>query len=301
MRRFIIALLLMVTTLVFSSVFFTDDGLAIERIITLLIGAEREVVLVSYSLDEPSVISTLNRLHDRGIDLQVIIDDSTVSRSMGAHPSFEILTDSSAALIHSKFIVIDRKTVVFGTGNFTCGSLGEDSNSFLVFESEEIADIFLDFYRAIKAGEARPPVKYSNMEFFLCPSEEARERVIRELLGGRKEIKVAMFAFTDSKILAALKFKSANGVKVSGVVDAWNSASQLERFLDSGLEVSWSENATVHDKTFIIDAKTVVTGSANATLSGWGKNREIIAIIYSGELSREFIQHIEFRRSRDDN
>jgi phosphatidylserine/phosphatidylglycerophosphate/cardiolipin synthase-like enzyme len=110
-----------------------------------------------------------------------------------------------------------------------------------------------------------------------------------------------MFAFTDSKILAALKFKSANGVKVSGVVDAWNSASQLERFLDSGLEVSWSENATVHDKTFIIDAKTVVTGSANATLSGWGKNREIIAIIYSGELSREFIQHIEFRRSRDDN
>jgi len=49
-------------------------------------------------------------------------------------------------------------------------------------------------------------------------------------------------------------------------------------------------------KTFVVDGRVVITGSANASLSGWGKNREIVAIIESRDLAQEFVNHFEYIR-----
>ncbi|HOI34574.1 MAG TPA: phospholipase D-like domain-containing protein [Mesotoga sp.] len=290
-----IALVLLINAAVLSVVFFTDDGTAVERIVELLESAGREVILVSYSLDDREVMESLERLGARGVDIKIMIDDSTVGRALGELTTLEMLTDSTQALIHSKFILVDRERVLFGTGNFTQGSLREDSNSFIQIDSKELAGIFVDFYEAIISGESREPKRFENMEFYLCPSEKAKERVISELMKARHEISFAMFAFTDPSVLSALKFKASRGVRVSGVLDSWNLSSPLEDFLSTGMEVIWGDASfTIHDKTFVIDGRKVITGSANATLSGWGKNREIVAIIDSEGLSRQYREHIEY-------
>jgi len=240
-------------------------------------------------------MESLERQGARGVDIKIMIDDSTIGRTLGESATLEMLTDSTQALIHSKFIVVDREKVLFGTGNFTQGSLREDSNSFIQIDSKELAGIFIDFYEAIISGESREPKCFENMEFYLCPSEKARERVIREIMKARHEISFAMFAFTDPSVLSALKFKASHGVWVSGVLDSWNLSSPLEDFLSTGMDVIWGDASfTIHDKTFVIDGRKIITGSANATLSGWGKNREIVAIIDSEGLSRQYLEHIEY-------
>lgn len=286
---------LLVSELLFSVVFFTDDGLAVDRILEFLHSAEREVLMVAYSLDEPLIIAELNELFERGVRVKAIVDNSTIERTMRQFPKFPVLTDNSQASIHAKFSVVDGEKVLFGTGNFTQGSLREDSNSFIVVYSRSFAADFTDFYRAIAVGESRSPFKHENMVLYLCPSQEAQESLINELLKAKTEIKFAMFAFTDPSILAALKFKASRGVQVMGIIDSWNDASPLREYLTSGMKVVRSEKSyTVHDKTFVVDGKVVITGSANSSLSGWGKNRETVAIIYSREVAECFSQHIEF-------
>jgi len=296
MKGIILACVALLSISVSASVFFTDDGGAVERIVEVLENAKEEVVLVSYSLDEQEIIACLNRLQRKGVRISAMIDNSTVSRVFEKSPEFRISTDTSAALVHSKFLVVDRRIVVFGTGNFTEGSLREDSNSFMIFESARLATLFLDYYSAIESGNSRRMTRIENMVFFLCPSEEARKHVINELTKARKEIRFGMFAFTDPQVLAALKFCASRGVRVIGVIDSWNDDSPLKDYLTSGMEVSESTSITVHDKTFVVDGRVVITGSANASLSGWGKNREIVAIIESRDLAQEFVNHFEYIR-----
>ncbi|MDD3460094.1 MAG: phospholipase D-like domain-containing protein, partial [Mesotoga sp.] len=205
MKRFFLAVVILLVAVTLPTVFFTDDGRAVERIVEILERAQEEVVLVSYSLDEQEVIDCLNRLYIKGLNVSVVIDNSTVSRTFAKSPQFKVMTDTTAALVHSKFIVVDSQIVVFGTGNFTEGSLREDSNSFIMIESESLALLFLDYYKAILTGDSRGVTSVGNMTLFLCPSEEARKRVIKELMSAKEEIRFAMFAFTDPKILAALK------------------------------------------------------------------------------------------------
>ncbi|KUK78611.1 MAG: Phospholipase D/Transphosphatidylase [Mesotoga prima] len=296
MKRFFLAVVILLVAVTLPTVFFTDDGRAVERIVEILERAQEEVVLVSYSLDEQEVIDCLNRLCIKGLSVSVVIDNSTVSRTFAKSPQFKVMTDTTAALVHSKFIVVDSQIVVFGTGNFTEGSLREDSNSFIMIESESLASLFLDYYKAILTGDSRGVTSVGNMTLFLCPSEEARKRVIKELMSAKEEIRFAMFAFTDPKILAALKFCASKGVRVFGMVDSWNEDSPLKDYLTTGMEVSRGVSITIHDKTFVIDRNIVITGSANASLSGWGKNREIVVIIESRDVANQFISHFEYVR-----
>ena len=298
MKRLLVFVLVLIEAALVAvpSVFFTDDGRAVQRILNVLEDAQEEVILVSYSLDETEIMKCLNHLERRGVRIEVMIDDSTVDRAFAKSPEFEIRSDTAAALVHSKFLVVDRQVVVFGTGNFTEGSLREDSNSFLVFESPSVAELFLRYFEAIETGVSLDEVNIGNIDFYLCPSQEARKRVIKELMGARREICFAMFAFTDPEILAALKFCASNGVRVTGIVDSWNEDSPLREYLTSGMEVDEGGAVTIHDKTFVVDGETVITGSANASLSGWGKNREVVAIIDSRELAKEFVNHFEYIR-----
>ncbi len=107
------------------------------------------------------------------------------------------------------------------------------------------------------------------MTLFLCPSEEALKsnQGVDEY---QEEVRFAMFAFTDPKILA-LKFCASKGVRVFGVVDKLErrfSAQRLSHYRNGGIT---GDSITIHDKTFVIDRNIVITGSANASLSGWGK------------------------------
>ncbi len=102
-----------------------------------------------------------------------MIDDSTVGRALGELTTLEMLTDSTQALIHSKFILVERKGSV-RNGQLHSGQPQEDSNSFIQIDSKELAGIFVDFYEAIISGESREPKRFENMEFYLCPSERQR-------------------------------------------------------------------------------------------------------------------------------
>jgi len=291
----IILLFLYILIIVFSfsvEVLFTENG-ALDDIISVISSAEKSVYLSSYSIDCKEIIDLLNSLNLKGVDVNVIIDDRSISRAFSAGINFNISGDKSSYLEHAKFVVIDEKMVVFGTGNFTYGGLIEDSNSFLVFDNERIAEIFLNFFFSIKNGSSDINLQESGYNFFLLPSGEAKDYILNRILKADESVVFMIYAFTDEDFMTAFKLCESRGINVEGIVDDWNYDSKLYDYFDDNIFINHNE-WLVHDKTIIIDDEYIITGSANFSKNGWKRNNEIVLFLKSKALAEEYLKHYNY-------
>jgi len=299
----IVALKLLVSALLFVAVavpavsfLSTMEHDVAGEILKLLDTAQGYVWMTSYSLDHQGVVGRLNGLFLAGIEVKVMIDSASSARTILSKPLFEVTVDSSSGLMHAKLLIIDGRTAVFGTGNFTQSGLLGDSNTFLVFNGCDHVQILQEFVQAILEGGSVASKKTGNTTYVMTPSESGRQMLLENVLGARKEIRFLSYAFTDTELLALLKYKSATGVSVRGVVDRWNEDySPVAQYLQTGLQVRFpSDNLRIHDKTIVIDRKIVITGSANHSFNAWQKNREVVAIIESAELAEKYLAHFSY-------
>ncbi|WP_063728379.1 phospholipase D-like domain-containing protein [Kosmotoga sp. DU53] len=273
----------------------TENSDVPYELVKLIDTAESTVLLVAYSLDLDRIIESLNDAVERGVFVEAIVDDSSVTRTLSKKPKFKLLTDSSSALIHAKFLLVDNSFLVFGTGNFSRSGLINDSNVFVITDNEEIVQAFTEIYSAVISGNNYFDV-FQSIEIYLTPAPESKKRVIEELTNAKDEILFLSYAFTDPEILSVLKLKSAQGIEVKGVIDSWNkNSSPVFKWVTTGMRVRVNPNEwRVHDKIIIIDRKTAIFGSANLTLSAWERNREIIVIIELKEIVDRLINHFNY-------
>jgi len=274
--------------------YYSSDGLSlVKTVVHFLDSAESTVLFVAYSLDEPLIIDKLNELVAKGVHVKGIVDDSSIFRGLSLKPLFNLKCDSSKALIHAKFMIVDGHKSIVSTGNFTHSGLCEDSNTLLYFDSEEIALGLTKFYEAIEKGMKTPGFSEGKTFFYLTPQENVDEILLTRILSAEKSIYFMFYAFTDPRFLTAFKYMASKGVEVMGIVDDWNiSCSPLHTYFSSGIELRWNkEKWLLHDKTLIIDDELVITGSANLTKSAWSKNRELVVIIESKNIAMRFMRH----------
>lgn len=271
---------------------FTEENI-LDEIVSLISSAEESIYMASYSIDCKDVVDSLNYLSERGVDVELIIDDNSISRAFSAGINFDITSDNSSYLQHAKFIIIDGKIVIVGTGNFTYGGLIEDSNSFLIFRDEEIAQIFIEIYRNIKNGDSDISFEEDGFEFFLLPSDVTKDMILKKILNSKKSIYFMIYAFTDEDFMAAFKIAQSNGVDVFGIADDWNYDSKIIDYFDERVIINKDE-WLIHDKTIIIDEKYVITGSANFSKNGWLKNNEIEIFFESETMAKKYINHFNY-------
>ena len=103
------------------------------------------------------------------------------------------------------------------------------------------------------------------------------------------------FSFTDEEIADAILFKNLKDTR--GVFEKTQAASQYSQYLrlkDFGLNVKTDKNsAFMHHKVFIIDNKTVITGSYNPTGAGNYKNDENVVIIDDENIAKEYLKEFD--------
>jgi phosphatidylserine/phosphatidylglycerophosphate/cardiolipin synthase-like enzyme len=99
----------------------------------------------------PPLIDELIQLHKRGVDVALVCDH-TQARGKYEHPEIEQLraagiplvegTSQKHKIMHHKFAVRDKTTVLSGSWNFSL-SASEENNYFDIVESPERAALFL--------------------------------------------------------------------------------------------------------------------------------------------------------------
>jgi len=144
-------------------------------------------------------------------------------------------------------------------------------------------------------------ISYSKEVYFI-PKEgkKAENRLFYLFTHAKKDIKIAIYTFTNKKLAKALKIAAKKGVKITIIADKKTSKyhysviprlATLKNFniyLLSGKNYKANEKSKMHVKLSIIDNRYLVTGSANYSYSAFYKNYEYILIHQNKNLIAKF-------------
>ena len=207
-------------------------------------------------------------------------------------------------LMHNKFCIMDNKAVITGSFNFIENNQNYDNLVYI--ESKALASNYLDEFdelseRKFGSGEK---VKYPQavlnsirIENYFCPEDDCEQHLISLISSANSSIYFMTFAFTSNNVCDAIIEKHKKGIKVLGIFESsqFGKYSEEKRFkkekipfyVDSGKQ-------EMHHKVFIIDNKTVLTGSYNPTKSANIYNDENILIIHDKNIASLYLSEFNF-------
>ena len=237
-----------------------------------LIDLDRNGQLSTVEVAQRDAISILERA---GIN---IIDD-TADGSKGS------------GLMHHKFMVIDRQTVVTGSANFTLSGLVGDINNpaskgnvnhLLVVNNTQAADLFTEEFNYMwgnsalgitsKFGLAKPrrmpkTISWENnsvtIQFAPTSTQQSWSLSTNGLIANTiskatKSIDLALFVFSEQKLADILQTKKRSGVAIRGVFDAGFAYRYYSEVLDMlGLSLYFRCRVEDHNNPWVNSLDTV--------------------------------------------
>jgi len=266
-------------------VFFTPL-MSSDVIVNQIDSAQQTISICTFSVDEPRIVKALESAVRRGVTVRIISENPLTNSRIPAK------IDAESSLFHMKVIVIDEKILLLGSANFTVHSLFQSFNDFLILEDGDIAWAFQRFFDDLWEGRSTG-LKLSNSEIFIT-NFFITDTVLCELGKAKKTLDVAMYALTHPQVWAMLKILSSRGVRVRVLIDEWFfKNSTLSKLPFGGIDLKVIRDFTLHSKLFIVDGKTVLTGSANATKSGYTSNAELLVVLKDKHITRQYNEYFE--------
>ena len=124
-------------------IYFSPDGGAAGAVIHEIEGATSTLDIAAYAYTHTGIAKATADAHRRGVKVRVLLDKS---QSGGKYSSATYLfnagvpvwTDTAKGLQHNKYLVVDGKTVVTGSFNFTKGGDETNSENLLVIEGKPL-------------------------------------------------------------------------------------------------------------------------------------------------------------------
>lgn len=275
----------------FPKVFFSFPGRYIpagekrivrDEIINLIADAKQEIYMHIYSFQDPEIEEALLSARKRGVDLNLLGEWGKEYPS-SLVPYFRYWKGSG--LQHTKVLVVDRKRVFLGTGNFTDYGLERDLNGYLEFPlSESEMDSFFSF---LEETYAFPVLAIGGFEFRNSPEEGnlIQNRFLDSIQSSENSVEYLIFDHYDA--VMSIQFANSLADTIRGIYDRpadpeGKTLSGLSKVLvfEDGNEDRLDDplpgkGGLLHHKSMIIDGNEVLTGSFNFSLSARDSNREI--------------------------
>jgi len=128
---------------------FSPGGKPTAAIVDAVNRAKTAIRVQAYSFTSAPIAEALKKAHQRGIDVQIILDKAQpkqpyTSATFLTNAKIPVYIDSKHAIAHNKIIVIDANTVITGSFNFTKAAETSNAENLLIIESPELARIYLN-------------------------------------------------------------------------------------------------------------------------------------------------------------
>jgi len=262
-----------------------------NTVLLSLLSQASDIQCALYSLDV-SVIRQV--LQDKKARLVVEKDNEKDFTGLDA------VQDSSRALMHNKFCVLDDRMVISGSYNPTDKKV--KANNVVVIPSRFVAENFNEEFKELRAASfgrgsrvRHPVVVYNNASIrtAFCPEDTCASVVLEVLKTAKERIRFMTYSFTDDVIGS---FLASAPVRVEGIFDS----SQLGQYSEyQRLAGKSVVKKGIHHKVFIVDNSTVITGSYNPSKNGNERNDENVLVIsdavVAGQFNKEFDRLSETR------
>jgi phosphatidylserine/phosphatidylglycerophosphate/cardiolipin synthase-like enzyme len=169
MRRLIVAALL---AIVFScsgshaadipvnsmvSTCFSPHGRCEDLIVKEINSAQTNIYIMAYGFTAKEIASALVNAKKRGVLVEVLLDKKFnctgkySAADFTAHMGIPTYLDGEHKIMHNKVMIIDGKTVITGSYNFTKSANNDNAENVLIMRSKELADDYFKNYQQHKA------------------------------------------------------------------------------------------------------------------------------------------------------
>ncbi len=271
-----------------------------NQLINVINKARYSIHCAFFDIDLKDLINTLDK-KSRTTDTRLVIDLDNYFNQTRKIP---IVLDDNNQLTHNKFCIIDKKIITTGSFNPTENGNEKNNNNLIIINSKFLAENYEEEFEELWREEfgkgkkiTNPKIEYNYKEIknYFCPEDKCAQYLINEILNAEKSIYFMTFAFTDEKVADAILM--TNITDIIGIFEKMQAAgkySQFKRLDGFGINVKVDNNsAMMHHKTFIIDNKTVITGSYNPTNAGDNKNDENIVIIRDRNIAKKYLRELD--------
>jgi phosphatidylserine/phosphatidylglycerophosphate/cardiolipin synthase-like enzyme len=145
---------------------FSPKGGVTDLVVSELGRARREVLVLAYSFTSQPIAKALVEAKTRGVHVEIILDHSN---ELDAHSDLHFfleqkltpVIDAHHAIAHNKVMIIDGRTILTGSFNFTNQAENENAENLLVIKGHpELVKLYLNNFHAHKehARAAEPKV-----------------------------------------------------------------------------------------------------------------------------------------------
>ncbi|MFA7576779.1 MAG: phospholipase D-like domain-containing protein, partial [Candidatus Muiribacteriota bacterium] len=297
-------------------------------LIELIDSANRKIDAHFYQVNNMDIINAFVRAARRigAHNIRFITEDkyynqSNYKQAYGAleNAGIKVYTDKMGDGIdrgqsHNKFAVVDDRYVWMGSYNITSNCTFKNPNNGVKLDSREMAQIFTREFKQMyeegkfsikKSAYDTPFVRVGDAQIkaMFSPQEAVKEAIVNEINQARQSIYFCIFTFTDELIVNAIINKARQGVKVYGVLDAFQAKSQYSSYHDfeknqmSNLNIKKDlVSGLLHHKFLVVDPEssnaTVITGSKNWTAAADKVNDESTLIIKSKSIAQKYYHEV---------
>jgi DNA/RNA endonuclease YhcR with UshA esterase domain len=291
--------------------------------------AQTSIDMCAYNINRDPIVAALNAAVSRGVVVRYIASSSTANLALqSTMPTFSVLKGNANALMHNKFILIDRDNanraeVMMGSMNFTQQNISDDFNNVLFIKDQSLARAYtLEFEEMWGSTAATPGIfaaKFGDLKTKNTPKKFLVNNIPMELYfsptDGTTAAISAALQTADSKIEFATLTFTRNDLR-DDIINAHNAGAvcrgMIENINDQGGEFATLQAAGVqmkdhpasgdiHHKYAIIDESNltsdpiVITGSHNWSSAAETSNDENTLIIHDAAIANVFAQEFNAR------
>lgn len=154
------------------SVYFSPVGGCTDAVVQQINQAKQTIEMQAYSFSSAPISKALLDAHKRGVKVAAVLDRSQQTAKYSgatflANAGIPVVIDDKHAIAHNKIIIIDGKTVITGSFNFTKAAEQSNAENLLVIkDNPDLAAAYIQNfekhrqhsveYQGLKGGHAEP-------------------------------------------------------------------------------------------------------------------------------------------------
>ncbi len=127
---------------------FSPNNGVTNAVVNAINSANKHILVEAYSFTSKEISRALLSAKKRGVDIQLILDKSQVGRKYSsatffANLGFNLHIDINHAIFHDKVMIIDDKTVITGSFNFTKAAETKNAENLLILrDNSKLASLY---------------------------------------------------------------------------------------------------------------------------------------------------------------
>lgn len=284
-----------------STIYFCPENYCKQEIINLINNSKQTIDCAVYDITSKEISTALINKKLEGVNIRIITDlgrSSTKTSQIGSLKFGGVdvlLSPVENSYMHNKFCVFDGNVVFIGSTNFTDNSF-ESYNNILVFNNKELSNLLTYKLDSFYSGQFSKDSSFFGKDFgaleiYFCPTDDCIKEVQEELDLATESIECMMYSFTLTEFADSIIRTKGSGVETKIILENQQVTqySEYQRLKSEGIDIILdNQKELLHNKYCVIDDKTVLTGSMNFSFNGTNNNDEIVVIIHSSEIARNY-------------